>query len=228
MEEWNVFTRRWRLFKEGSGISDESTPSQLFQCTSKVLGHNLLKFDAEIAVRSIEELAESMRRLAVIPIATGVLRTELMQMRKMRDESFRSYAARVRGKADTCAFSVDCSCGLKVNYTDHMIRDTLLNEISDFDIRREILRTTDILTTAVNDVIALVESKKMARNAIPAHDVSVVSAFRRQKVTTISKNCRSSSRNPSPANPSKQSPCLICKKQFHLCKEDPRGWNTKP
>ena len=162
------------------------------------------------------------------PFATGVLRTELMQMRQMRNESFRSFAARVRGKADKCAFSADCSCGLKVNYTDHMIRDTLLNGISDFDIRREILRTTDILTAAVNDVIALVENKKMARNAIPAHDVSVVSAFRRQKATTISENCRSSSRNSFPANPSKHSPCPICKKQFHLYKEGPRGWNTKP
>ena len=109
-----------------------------------------------------------------------------------------------------------------------MIRDTLFNGISDFDIRREILGTTDILTTAVNDVIALVESKEMARNAIPAHDVSIVSAFRRQKATTVSKNCRSSSPNLSPDNPSKQSPCPISQKQFHLYKEGPRGWNTKP
>ena len=35
MEERNVFTRRWRLFEEGSRISDESAPSQLFQCISK-------------------------------------------------------------------------------------------------------------------------------------------------------------------------------------------------
>ena len=146
----------------------------------------------------------------------------------MRDESFKSFATRVRGKADTCAFSADCFCGLKVNYKDHMIQDTLLNGISDFDIRRETLGTTDILTTAVNDVIALVESKQIARNAIPAPDVSVASAFRRQKATIISKNRRSFSRNSSPGNPSKQSPCPICKKQFYLYRESPRGWNTKP
>ena len=68
----------------------------------------------------------------------------------------------------------------------------------------------------------------MARNAIPAPDVSVASAFRRQKSTIISKNCRSFSRNFSPANPSKQSPCTICIKQFNLYREGPRGWNTKP
>ena len=79
-------------------------------------------------------------------------------MCQMRDESFRSFAARVRGKTDTCAFSADCSCCLKVNYTVHMNRDTLFNGISDFVIRKKILETTDILTSAVNDVIALVKS----------------------------------------------------------------------
>ena len=95
-----------------------------------------------------------------------------------------------------------------------MIRDTLLNGISDFDIRREILGSIGILTTAVNIVIVLVEIKEMARNAIPAPNVSVASAFRFQKAIIISKNCCSSSRNSFPANPLKQSPYPICKKQF--------------
>ena len=88
MEEWNVFTRSWRLFKAVSGISNELAPSLLFQCTSKKLEDNLLKFDAEIVTRPNEELTEFMRRLTVIPI---------MQMCQMRDESFGSCAARVRG-----------------------------------------------------------------------------------------------------------------------------------
>ena len=128
-----------------------------------------------------------MRRLAVISIATSVLRTGLMQMCQMREEFFRSFAARVRGKADKSAFSADCSCGLKVNYTDHMIRDTLLNGIFDFDIRREILGTTDILTTAVNDVIVLIESKEMVRNAIPAPDVFVTPILGAKKRPLLAK-----------------------------------------
>ena len=43
MEDWNVFLRRWRVFKEGSSISDTAALQQLFQCTSKALGDNLLK-----------------------------------------------------------------------------------------------------------------------------------------------------------------------------------------
>jgi hypothetical protein len=35
------------------------------------------------------------------------------------------------------------------------------------DIRREVLGTDAVLGRAVNDVVALVESKEMARNALP-------------------------------------------------------------
>ena len=138
MDEWNEFIRRWLLFKEGSGMSDESAPSQLFPCTSKELRDNLLKFDPENPIRPFDELTEFMRRLAVIPIATGILKIELIQMRQMRDEAFRSFAARVNGKDDACTFFADCFCGLKVNCTDHMFREFFLNEISNIDIRREI------------------------------------------------------------------------------------------
>ena len=40
------------------------------------------------------------------------------------------------------------------------------------DIRREVLGVSDILGTAVNEVIALVEGKEMARNALPSANIS--------------------------------------------------------
>ena len=80
-----------------------------------------------------------------------------MQMRRLRDKPFCAFGARVRGKADTCAFTIDCTCGLKVSYTDHMTRDTLLNGIADDEIRREILGSADMLTRAVNEIVALVQ-----------------------------------------------------------------------
>ena len=120
-----------------------------------------------------------MRRLTVIPVALGVLRFDLMQMWQNRGESFRAFAARVRGKADTCAFTVDCTCGLKVCYTDHMIRDTLPKGIVDDEITQEILGSADVLTRVVNEIVALVESKEIARNAVPPTEVTSVSAVQR-------------------------------------------------
>ena len=144
------------MFRQGSGINEASATAQLFQCASQSLGDSLLKSDAEIVSKPLQELLSAMRRLAVIPVATGVLRSDLMRMRQVRDEPFCAFAARVRGKADTCAFTIDCTCGLKVNYTDHMIRDTLPNGIADDEICPEILESADVLTRAVNEIVALV------------------------------------------------------------------------
>ncbi|XP_068678617.1 uncharacterized protein [Montipora foliosa] len=180
-EEWNVFTRRWEVFRTGSGIDDQSAPSQLFQCAENELGDSLLKANPHAASNTLPDLLAAMRSLAVIPVATGVLRTELLQLRQERDEPFRAFTARVRGKAETCAFSTQCECGKNIDYTDHVIRDVLLNGISDPDIRLEVLGTKTVLQTPVNDVIALVENKEMARNALPSSTLSAVSSFKRQQ-----------------------------------------------
>ena len=62
-----------------------------------------------------------------------------------------------------------------------MICDMLLNGIADLQFRREILGTADILKTAINDVIALVQNKEMARNAIPSAYVFAMSELKRVK-----------------------------------------------
>ena len=42
----------------------------------------MLKADADIARKPIGDVLKAMQRLAVIPVATGVLRSELMIMRQ--------------------------------------------------------------------------------------------------------------------------------------------------
>ena len=224
LEEWNVFVRRWNVFKSGSGLDDESAASQLFQCAEPALGDAILKTDAEAATKLLSNLLAAMRSLAVIPIATGVLRADLLHMHQERDEPFRAFAARVRGKAETCEFKATCSCGNDVNYTDHAIRDVLLSGISVIDIRREILGTQGVLQKSINDVIALVESKEMGRNALPSSSMSAVSSFRNQQ----RKQSASHMSVPPSTERSKQAPCPDCKKPYHLFTEGAKGWNVQP
>ena len=86
-----------------------------------------------------------------------------------------TFAARARGKAETCEVSAKCECTKTVNYSDHMIRDVLLNGISDLDIRCEVLGVPEILSRTVIDVIGLVEGKEMALKAVPSSNLSSVS-----------------------------------------------------
>ncbi|KAK2547281.1 hypothetical protein P5673_032838 [Acropora cervicornis] len=184
-EEWNLFTRRWEVFRTGSGIDDESAPSQLFQCAENELGDSHLKANPHAASTTLPDLLDAMRSLAVIPVATGVLRTELLQLRQERDEPFRAITARVRGKAETWP---------SPQYTP------------------------------VNDVIALVENKEMARNALPSSTLSAVSSFKRQQVPPK----EPPSATPSRADQAKQAACPDCQRLFRIFTEGTRGWNTQP
>ena len=223
-EQWNIFLRRWEVFRTGSGIDDESAPSQLFQCAGADLGDSLLKTNPNIVTKTLTQILTTMRSLAVIPVATGVLRTELIQLRQERDEPIRAFAAKVRGKAETCVFTASCECGKDVDYTDHAIRDVILNGIADVDIRREVLGTAEILKKPVNDVIALVENKEMARSASSSSNLSAMSSFQQQQ-RTVTDNQNTT---PSQSAKTTQAPCPHCKTLFNIFSVGTRGWNTKP
>ena len=153
-EVWNSFIRRWEAFRVGSNINDTTAPMQLFQCASDALGDLVLKAHPRIQTETIEVVMQTMRDLAVIPVAIGVRRAELMDLSQGPDEPFRTFAARAKGKAETCAFSmsVRCTCNrtVEVDYTTETVRDVLLAGISDLDIRREALCMQDIQKKSIN------------------------------------------------------------------------------
>ena len=220
-EIWNGFMRRFEAFKIGSGITEETESMQLFQCASEALGDLVLKYDPNIHSKNIQTVTEIMRSFAVIPVAIGVRRAELMQLRQAPDELFRAFAAKVKGKAETCAFqtSLKCKCGeeLSADYTTESVKDVLLAGIQDLDIRREALSIQNIQKMTINDVISFVEGREMARNATPCNSLSALSSYRKASAA--------------PASPSVTQlvPCIKCKKKFPPFKQRVNGsFNPKP
>jgi len=145
LEECNIFNRRWDAFLLGSALDPAMHFTQLFQCAGETLRDRLLKSDPNIVSKPSTDLLAEMESLYVTAVATDVTRSELMCMKQDRDEQFRSFAARVRGKAETCGYTTKYTCTLDVDFTDCIIRDVLISGINDSDIRREILGTTGIL-----------------------------------------------------------------------------------
>ena len=188
MEAWNVFERKWRMYKTGSHITDRDAALHLFQCAESALGDALLKTDPDIVSKDVDEVLEQMRNLAVIPIATGILRAELLDMKQLREEAFRKFASRVRGKAETCEYYASFTCQKStcthvsnVDFTDHIMRDVLLAGIYDADIRREMYGVELILQQPINTVISMVEKKEMARDAHSAGSASGISSMKQQR-----------------------------------------------
>ena len=101
MEVWNLFIWKWKVFQSGSGITDEFAPAQLFQCADDALSDSLLKVDPQITSRPLSVLIDTMKSLSVIPVAIGVIRADLLNLKQKRDEQFRAFASRVQGKGET-------------------------------------------------------------------------------------------------------------------------------
>ena len=220
-ETWNAFFRRWETFKLGSDISDEAASTQLFQCTSEALGDLLLKSDPRLTTRPLKDVLKIMRSLAVIPVARGVTRAELSKMSQSNDEPIRTFSARVRGKAETCGFTTyaKCQCGesVEADYTEEVIRDVILAGICDLDIRREALSMPGIQDKATNDVVSIIESREMARNATPLQmsSVSTMSSYKQGKQPRVQSTAQNTV------------PCPECRKPFLRFRERPDGSSNK-
>ena len=97
------------------------------------LGDALLKTDPNIVAKDETALLVAMKKIAVIPRAIGILRAELLDMKQERDESFRKFSSKVKGKAETCNYTVDVECSkadctqvTTADFTDEILRDVLV------------------------------------------------------------------------------------------------------
>ena len=117
-ETWLAFIRRWEAFKISSNISNQNASIQLFHCAQDKLGDLMSASDPRLMAKSESYFAKLMESIAVIKIAIGVRRAELMNLHQDHDEPFRMFANRVRSKAETCNFTTvsECDCG-KSNVT---------------------------------------------------------------------------------------------------------------
>ena len=243
-EDWNAFCRRWTAYRKGSGIDNAAASGQLLECATEGLMNIVLRASPSFVSLPVDDALDVLKSFAVVPVALGVLRSDLASLRQDPDEPFRAYAARVQGKAETCEFKVSFSgnCAKchtpfagEVYYVDEVIRDVLLNGIADMDIRRDAMATENILRKSVNDLIAFIESRETARNANPSSAIQSLSSYRRSTksaaATTISSKPNAQERRrsmPTASERSRTAPCPDCGTTFHLFTELRHGWNTKP
>ncbi|MEL6804106.1 MAG: hypothetical protein AAFO91_10025, partial [Bacteroidota bacterium] len=184
----------------------------------------MLKSNPGITDCSPEVVMEAMEKLAVIPAAKSVSRAELMKMSQGSDESIRTFAAKVQGKAQTCGFvtKFKCTCEKEssVNYTQEIIKDVLLSGIADVEIQTTVFDVEGIEEKSVNEIVALIERKEKARKAYHHTAVSALSSFKRSQNPAS----KTASHRKQPPKPSPRTPCPKCKRPYRKH----NGRNVKP
>ncbi|KAK3754450.1 hypothetical protein QZH41_009233, partial [Actinostola sp. cb2023] len=82
-----------------------------------------------------------------------------------RDETVRSFGARLRGQAGVCKFTTQClECNASVNYTEHILRDVLTRGLSDSEIQLDLLGDKNQDMT-LEEVLQFVEAKESGKRS---------------------------------------------------------------
>ena len=94
-----------------------------------------------------------------------VARVTLYEMRQDRDETIRSFGARIRGQANICKYTLKCpSCTKPVNYSDHILRDVLSRGIADSEIQLSLLGDPNPDMT-LEEVFKFVDTKEAGKRS---------------------------------------------------------------
>ena len=86
---------------------------QLLYCCESQLMEMVLGVDPQIATRTQVQAMAVIKRMALVPVAMGVRRAEMLALRQNPGELSRGFTAKIQRKAATCQFQVTCPppCG---------------------------------------------------------------------------------------------------------------------
>ena len=165
-EDWVYFESRWLDYKAATGISGPEAALQLLECCDEALRKDLTRNNGG-SLRDNEEddILEAIKHLAIRQENVMVSRVELGGMRQDRDEPVRSFAARLRGQAHVCKYSVTCpNCSTSVSYADQVLRDTITRGLCDPDIQLEILGNSNQEMT-LEQTIRFIEARESGKRS---------------------------------------------------------------
>ena len=142
-EDWQYFITRWAEYKSATKIANEDIVLQLLECCEESLRRDLTRSaGGSLSDQSEADVLKAIKNLAVVAENTMVSRVRLYNMQQDHGETVRSFCARLRGLANVCDFKVACpgnDCDVSVDFTNIMLRDTLVRGISDIEIQSDLL-----------------------------------------------------------------------------------------
>ena len=215
-EDWEYFSSRWSEYNQATRLTGTDCVVQLLECCDETLRRDLTRLSGGcLSTQSEEDVLKAMRSLAVREENLMVARVQLHNMVQDHDESVRTFAARLRGQAAVCKFSIPCTrdkCEQVVSYQDEVIRDTLARGLADRDIQLDLLGAQGQTQMSLEETIRFVEvkeaGKRSAQTLGQSHGVAAArSQYRRAKTAPQQR------KSPDTANPADL--CQYCGRAGH-------------
>lgn len=189
-EDWAYFESRWADYVEATKISGDIKVMQLLECCDDDLRKDLTRnAGGSLANKPEKDVLAAIKRLAVRVENCMVARVHLHNMRQDRDETIRSFGARIRGQAGVCRFSISCpGCQNDVNYTDAILRDVLTRGMADSEIQLDLLSDVNqdmTLEEAFQFIEAKEAGKRSAMRLLDSHGADFASCYKKENKGAI-------------------------------------------
>ena len=165
-EDWMYFLSRWKDYVEAIKVAGKELVIQLLECCDEHLRRDLTRSaGGSLADKPKEDVLKAIRILAVREENTMVAHVTLNNMTQDREETIRSFGARLRGQAGVCKFIINCQgCHQDVNYIDAILRDVLTRGLSDPEIQLDLLGDQNQNMT-LEEVFKFVEAKEAGKRS---------------------------------------------------------------
>ena len=111
-EGWQYFKTRWRAYSRASKLAGTDLGIQLLECLEPNLRRDLTrttKGPTPIEERREAKLLAAIKAMAVVQDNFMVARFVFARTTRDRGESYKSFASRLRGVAETCEFHETCA-----------------------------------------------------------------------------------------------------------------------
>ena len=165
-EDWSYFLTRWGDYVAATNVTGKEKVIQLLECCDEQLRKDLTRnAGGSLTDKTADEVMAAIKKLAVREENAMVARVQLHNMRQDRDETIRSFGARLRGQAGVCKFLVTCpGCNIEVNYTENVLRDVLTRGLADSEIQLDLLgeRNQDM---SLEEVFQFIEAKEAGKRS---------------------------------------------------------------
>lgn len=203
-EDWLYFCQRWTEYKTATKLTGADIIIQLLECLDESLRKDITRTYGSLTNESEEDALNHIKTLAVRPENVMVARVQLQNIQQDRDETVRSYCARLRGQASVCQFnkSKTCACNrdVVIDYSNEMVRDALIRGLEDEDIKLDVLGQCK-QDMSLDETLVLIEAKESGKRSAgrllhtsnPPVATNATSSYRRRN------NTQANQRNKPPA-----------------------------
>ena len=179
---WAAFKHQFSTYKSLANISGQAV-NHLLECLAPEVYRVLFDTYGESLSQMTEvKLLENIEHLIVQKRNSLISVMDMMSLRQDSNQKFLSFLAQLKAKARMCQFSKNCSCGLKVDYTEEMVLCRLVSGVYDHELQEELLKKEKLTLKQAEELGVAKESAKSSQSEISTENNSKLSSqYQRNK-----------------------------------------------